>query len=139
MTCPFPHTRRDQIWLALGLALGAGAVYLSSGRATPPPNLGDSAVRHVVLLQLKDETPERVLSEFVAAAKALPSKIPEIKGYEVGLDLGLKSVSPNHPMAITALFKDKYDYEVRETPPPTPPSTSLPRQMRLPNTKLPNK
>jgi len=33
--------------------------------------------------------------------------------YSVGLDLGLKSATPNHPVAITALFKDKYDYEVR--------------------------
>ena len=72
-----------------------------------------SSVRHVVLLQLKDEVPEKVLNDFIAAAKKLPSKIPEIMSYSVGLDLGLKSATPNHPVAITALFKDKYDYEVR--------------------------
>jgi hypothetical protein len=123
MTCPFPHTRRDQTWLALGLALGAGIVYLSSS-ASPKPTPSaatpssavasgsSSSVRHVVLLQLKDDAPESLLAEFVAAAQALPSQIPQILSYNVGLDLGLKSATPNHPIAITALFKDKYDYEV---------------------------
>jgi hypothetical protein len=126
MTCPFPHTRRDQTWLALGLALGAGIVYVSSS-ASPKPTPStaavatpssavapgsSSSVRHVVLLQLKDDVPESLLAEFVAAAQALPSQIPQILSYNVGLDLGLKSSTPNHPIAITALFKDKYDYEV---------------------------
>jgi hypothetical protein len=75
-----------------------------------------SSVRHVVLLQLKDEIPEDVLNNFVAAAKELPSKIPQIMSYSVGLDLGLKSATPNHPIAITGLFKVKYDYEVRWDP-----------------------
>jgi len=130
MTCPFPHTRRDQTWLAVGVALGLGIMYLSAPNKVAPPDMSSlapapggasedtsaSSVRHVVLLQLKDEIPEDVLNNFVAAAKELPSKIPQIMSYSVGLDLGLKSATPNHPIAITGLFKDKYDYEVRWDP-----------------------
>ncbi len=107
MACPIPHTRRDQFWLTFGLALGAGFAYF----ALKPMKPKDGDLRHVVLLKVKDETPESVLNDFVNQANALQTKIPGILSYNAGRDLGFKGTAPNHPIAITATFKDQKDYE----------------------------
>ena len=80
MTCPFPHTRRDQTWLLVGLGLGAALTYKLSKPKRGP-------VRHVVLLQVKEDTPRDLLESFVAQAKELPAKIPEISTYEVATEI----------------------------------------------------
>ena len=37
MTCPFPHTTRDQVWLAVGAAMGAVGYMAYSHRSAPAP------------------------------------------------------------------------------------------------------
>jgi hypothetical protein len=46
----------------------------------------DSVLRHVVLFKFKDGTSPEKVKEIVDAFSALPSKIPEIAGYEWGLN-----------------------------------------------------
>ncbi|WP_394352414.1 Dabb family protein [Pelagihabitans pacificus] len=46
----------------------------------------DSVLRHVVLFKFKEGTPEEKVNEIEQAFGALPSKIPEIQGYEWGLN-----------------------------------------------------
>jgi len=65
-------------------------------------------LRHVVLIRLVEDDPERPLDasadELVAALRALPDRIPEIRSYEVGRDLGLAPT--NAHVAIVAEFDD---------------------------------
>lgn len=46
----------------------------------------DSLLRHVVLFKFKDGTPAAAIAKVETAFAALPSKIPQIKGYEWGLN-----------------------------------------------------
>ncbi len=44
-------------------------------------------IRHVVLIRFRDDSPETAIDDLVAGLKALPPKVPEIKSYEVGVDI----------------------------------------------------
>ncbi len=44
-------------------------------------------LRHIVLLKFKPDTKETQKNELESELKALPGKIPEIKGYEMGFDV----------------------------------------------------
>jgi len=46
----------------------------------------DSVLRHVVLFKFKDGTSSGEIKKVATVFSALPSKIPEIKGYEWGLN-----------------------------------------------------
>lgn len=46
----------------------------------------DSVLRHVVLFKFKEGTSEASLTQILAAFSELPSKIPQIKSYEWGLN-----------------------------------------------------
>ncbi len=46
----------------------------------------DSVLRHVVLFKFKEGTTPEQISNVEVAFSALPSKIPQIKGYEWGLN-----------------------------------------------------
>jgi len=46
----------------------------------------DSVLRHVVLFKFKEGTAPEKVQEIVDAFSALPSKIPEIAGYEWGIN-----------------------------------------------------
>lgn len=55
--------------------------------ATTETNMSqDSILRHVVLFKFKDGTSTEDLKKVEDAFSALPSKIPQIKGYEWGLN-----------------------------------------------------
>jgi hypothetical protein len=61
-------------------------------------------LRHVVCLTFRADTPDTAVDELVAAMRALPAAVPEIRHFEVGTDLGL--VDGNAHLAIFAEFDD---------------------------------
>jgi len=109
----------DRTWLSVGLAAGL-AVGLALGigwkNRSDGGGGGGGLVRHVVLLKFKEDVPISVVSDFIAQAKLLRQKIPEIQTYEVGSDIGLDG-SANHDLAIAASFSDKAGYSVYATHP----------------------
>ncbi len=61
-------------------------------------------LRHIVLLQLKDETTSEDLQAIKASLASMPGTIPQIENYSFGQDL---AVSPNTAdLAIVADFAD---------------------------------
>lgn len=114
MTCPFPHTKRDQVWLTVGIAVGAAIGYYLKKASSNVS--GD--VRHVVLFKFKEGVSEEQVNEFIKQAKLMPSKIKEIKTFEIGRDLGLgKAPGSNHPVSIVASFSSDADYLTYATHP----------------------
>jgi hypothetical protein len=67
------------------------------------------AFRHVVLLTLADDAPPERAGEIVAALRGLPAVIPELHGYEVGLDAGLSE--GNATIAVVADTQDRGGWE----------------------------
>ncbi len=47
-------------------------------------------IRHTVLFRLPPDTHEEVVAEVAAALRGLPPKVPQIRAYQVGNDLGLR-------------------------------------------------
>jgi hypothetical protein len=64
--------------------------------------------RHVVLLQLDDATTAEQRDAIVAALRALPAKIPQLRSYAVGSDAGL--AGDNYDLAVVADFDSPDDY-----------------------------
>jgi hypothetical protein len=65
--------------------------------------------RHVVLLTLVPEVPPGQVEQIVAGMRALPSEIPELRSYVVGIDAGL---SPgNATIAVVADTDDRAGWE----------------------------
>lgn len=62
-------------------------------------------IRHCVLLHLRPDAPEEAADAIVAALRTLPAQIPEIRGYEVGIDLGWRE--GNARIGIVASFEDQ--------------------------------
>ncbi len=63
------------------------------------------SLRHVVLIELKPETPLTVVDEITSALRALPSQIEAIRSYEVLTDLGLAET--NASIGVIATFDDE--------------------------------
>jgi hypothetical protein len=61
-------------------------------------------LRHVVLIELKPDTPTETVDELVTALRALPPQIPAIRTYEVTRDIGL--AEGNATVAVVAGFDD---------------------------------
>jgi hypothetical protein len=61
-------------------------------------------LRHVAVFRWKDGTSTEQVDAIVAALRALPAQIPELRGYEVGPDAGL--VAANHDFAVVADLDD---------------------------------
>ena len=61
-------------------------------------------LRHVVCLTFRASTPDAAVDELVAALRALPAAIPEIRHYEVGIDVGL--ADGNADLTLAADFDD---------------------------------
>lgn len=69
-----------------------------------------SSYRHIVLFNWKQGTPESHVGKVIAALATLPSKIPQIKNYKFGPDLG---VNPgNYQFVVAAEFESIEDYLV---------------------------
>ena len=64
--------------------------------------------RHAVLLKFKRDVKPNVIQGFAAELRALPTVIPNILSYEVGMDLYLHASSdgenPNCGLSIAATF-----------------------------------
>lgn len=77
---------------------------------------GFKPVKHVVMFSLKAEATKAQAQDIRESLLALPSKIPEIKNYELGVDLLLEG-GQNHPagknraIAWVATFESQQDYE----------------------------
>ena len=61
--------------------------------------------RHVVLFELAADAPEGSAEASAAALEGLPARIPEIRSYEVGVDLGLRP--GNAQVGLVAGFDDE--------------------------------
>lgn len=62
-------------------------------------------IRHCVLLGVAEGTDRQVLDAIVDALRELPAAIPEIRSYEVGVDLGWRD--GNAQIGIVAGFDDE--------------------------------
>jgi hypothetical protein len=71
--------------------------------------------RHVVLFELADETTAEQRRAIVDGLSELPAKIPELRGYHVGLDAGL--ADGNFDVGEVAEFDDPDGYQVYATHP----------------------
>jgi hypothetical protein len=67
------------------------------------------AFRHIVLLTLADGAPAGRAEEIVAALRALPGRIPELRSYQVGVDLGISE--GNATVAVVADTEDRAGWE----------------------------
>ena len=61
-------------------------------------------LRHIVLLELRPETPLSTIDEIVQALRELPAKIEQIRSFEVTVDIGL--AEGNATLGIVAGFDD---------------------------------
>ncbi len=62
-------------------------------------------LRHVVMFTWNDAATPAALEEIVAALRALPGQIPELRAYHVGPDVGLDD--GNVDFAVVADFDDE--------------------------------
>lgn len=65
--------------------------------------------RHIVLLTVADDAPTGRAEEIVAALRALPERIPELRRYVVGTDLGISE--GNATVAVVADTEDRAGWE----------------------------
>ncbi len=69
----------------------------------------DSVLRHVVLFKFKEGTSSEKINEIEDAFAALPSKIPEIAGYEWGLNNSPEGLNKGLTHAFLLTFKSEAD------------------------------
>jgi len=62
-------------------------------------------LRHVVMMQLSNETTDADISAIIDELEALPGVIPEIRGYSVGRDAGL--IEGNYQLVVVGEFDDE--------------------------------
>lgn len=72
----------------------------------------DSLLRHVVLFKFKDGTSEKDIKKVEDAFSALPSKIPEILGYEWGLNNSPEGLEKGFTHCFFLSFKSEEDRAV---------------------------
>ena len=61
-------------------------------------------LHHIIVAKFKEGTPQPEIAEIVAALRALPPQIPEIRHYQVGLDV-VHSVR-SYDFALVSAFDD---------------------------------
>jgi len=69
----------------------------------------DSVLRHVVLFKFKEGTSAKKITEVEEAFSALPSKIPEIAGYEWGTNNSPEGLDKGFTHAFFLTFKSEAD------------------------------
>lgn len=69
----------------------------------------DSVLRHVVLFKFKEGTSEASLTQILAAFSELPSKIPQIKSYEWGLNNSPEGLEKGFTHCFFLTFKSEED------------------------------
>lgn len=65
-------------------------------------------IRHVTLINFKDGTSDAQKRDVLEAFETLPSHIPEVKDFSVGLDLGL--LEGNAELMVLASFDSEADF-----------------------------
>ena len=100
--------------IALTVLAGLASMWLSRDAAAAEkakqPDLGK--VRHVVLFKFKDgATPEQV-KKIEDAFRALPSKIPQIAGFEWGTNMSPEGLSQGFTHCFFLTFKTPADRDV---------------------------
>lgn len=66
-----------------------------------------SPLRHVVLFQWKAGTPPAVLRALEEGFRALPSKIPEIAGFEWGVNVSPEGLAQGFTHCFLVTFRDE--------------------------------
>ncbi|MFH6602003.1 Dabb family protein [Maribacter algicola] len=74
--------------------------------------VGDSVLRHVVLFKFKDGTSKDDIKKVEEAFSALPSKIPEIAGYEWGTNNSPEGLNKGLTHCFFLTFKSEEDRAV---------------------------
>ncbi len=74
---------------------------------------GMSSYRHIVIFKFKDDAPAAKVQGVVDAFKALPSKLPAIKGFEWGTNVSPENLNQGFTHVFTLTFASKEDLERR--------------------------
>jgi len=64
----------------------------------------EGTVRHVVLMKFNDDTPQETIDQLIAAYKALPGKIEEMKGFEWGPDMSIEGLQQGFTHCFISTF-----------------------------------
>lgn len=72
----------------------------------------DSVLRHVVLFQFKKGTSSEKIKEIETAFHKLPAKIPQIFGYEWGLNNSPENLNKNFSHCFLLTFKSEADRDI---------------------------
>ena len=93
---------------------GRNAIQYPCVTADSGPAVSTSAgVRHVVLLKLKDATTMVAeMDEIIAGLSALPSKIPQIKSYKIGIQIEEIDDGRNMSIGLVADFENEAGYKI---------------------------
>lgn len=86
------------------MVLAAG---MQNAGAQSAPDADSGTLRHVVLFKFKDGTPDAKVREIVEAFAALPSKIPEIKGFEWGTNNSPEGLDKGFTHCFTLTFSSE--------------------------------
>ncbi|MDX1363113.1 MAG: Dabb family protein [Arenibacter latericius] len=72
----------------------------------------DSLLRHVVLFKFKEETSPEDIAKVEAAFSELPNKIPQIKGYEWGLNNSPEGLNKGLTHCFFLTFSSEEDRDI---------------------------
>ncbi|QLG46280.1 Dabb family protein [Costertonia aggregata] len=83
----------------------------SNNKTNDLSTMNDSVLRHVVLFKFKEGTSNDEIKKVEDAFSALPSKIPEIKGYEWGLNNSPEGLEKGFTHCFFLTFNNEADRE----------------------------
>ena len=83
------------------------ATGMQNAGAQSAPDSETATLRHIVLFKFKEGTPDAKLREIVDAFAALPSKIPEIKGFEWGTNNSPEGLDKGFTHCFTLTFSSE--------------------------------
>ena len=75
-------------------------------QTSSPQNWHNGALRHVVLFQFKEGTPPEKIEAVEQKFRALPSRIPEIIGFEWGTDISTENLARGFTHCFLVTFVD---------------------------------
>ncbi len=96
----------------MGILAVVSLSFSSCGGETPKKEIvmeNDSLLRHVVLFKFKDSTAKEDIKKVEAAFSALPSKIPQIIGYEWGTNNSPEGINKGLTHCFFLTFKSEAD------------------------------
>src|SRR5262245_6017440 len=109
---PFTVSRTSTVGLGAGMSMGRSSCHSARGAAAPRARNGPlipcrPMIRHVLCFRWNEGTTTEQVDELAAALRALPSKIPEIRSFTCGPDVGVNE--GNWHFAVVAEFDDIAD------------------------------